>query len=142
MRTIALTCNMLYGSPNWRRIAAPEARHCSPAGAACQGFSARPDRRSRLPSCLPTVTALKNEMTANEHGILRGHVIAYFIHDLCRCEWPLPGIRERHLRSVCRKYRQRLPLTAGQNKFRSGSGQFLNGGGQVRRQYAAVAVDK
>ena len=55
---------------------------------------------------------------------------------------PFTGIRERHLRSVCRKYRQRLPLTAGQNKFRSGSGQFLNGGGQVRRQYAAVAVDK
>ncbi|EHA9184946.1 hypothetical protein ABO02_002755 [Salmonella enterica subsp. enterica serovar Shubra] len=55
---------------------------------------------------------------------------------------PLTGIRERHLRSVCRKYRQRLPLTAGQNKFRSGSGQFLNGRGQERRQYAAVTVDK
>ncbi|CST75681.1 Uncharacterised protein [Shigella sonnei] len=55
---------------------------------------------------------------------------------------PLTGIRERHLRSVCRKYRQRLPLTAGQNKFRPGSGQFLNGRGQERRQCAAVTVDK
>ncbi|CSI34890.1 Uncharacterised protein [Shigella sonnei] len=55
---------------------------------------------------------------------------------------PFSGIRERHLRSVCRKYRQRLPLTAGQNKFRPGSGQFVNGGGQERRQYAAVTVDK
>ncbi|EFY5091804.1 hypothetical protein CYS15_003401 [Shigella sonnei] len=61
--------------------------------------------------------------------------------DFVLCQ-PLTGIRERHLRSVCRKYRQRLPLTAGQNKFRSGSGQFLNGGGQERRQYAAVTVDK
>ncbi|EBT7495480.1 TPA: hypothetical protein JLY35_003910 [Shigella sonnei] len=55
---------------------------------------------------------------------------------------PFSGIRERHLRSVCRKYRQRLPLTAGQYQFRPGSGQFLNGGGQERRQYAAVTVDK
>ncbi|CAM8531877.1 hypothetical protein ESCOMM140B_22165 [Escherichia coli] len=55
---------------------------------------------------------------------------------------PFSGIRERHLRSVCRKYRQRLPLTAGQYQFRPGSGQSLNGGGQERRQYAAVTVDK
>ncbi|EJF0438213.1 hypothetical protein M6I13_004569 [Shigella flexneri] len=54
----------------------------------------------------------------------------------------LGAVQERHLRSVCRKYRQRLPLTAGQNKFRPGSGQFLNGRGQERRQYAAVTVDK
>ena len=43
---------------------------------------------------------------------------------------PFSGIRERHLRSVCRKYRQRLPLTAGQYQFRPGSGQSLNGGGR------------
>ena len=55
---------------------------------------------------------------------------------------PFSGIRERHLRSVCRKYRQRLPLTAGQYQFRPGSGQSLNGGGRERRQYAAVTVDK
>ncbi|EFD0486684.1 hypothetical protein FFW72_22620 [Escherichia coli] len=55
---------------------------------------------------------------------------------------PLTRIRERLLRSICRKYRQRLPLTAGQNKFRPGSGQFVNGGGQERRQYAAVTVDE
>ncbi len=55
---------------------------------------------------------------------------------------PFSGIRERHLRSVCRKYRQRLPLTAGQYQFRPGSGQFVNGGGQVRRQHAIVAVNE
>ncbi|EFI9734611.1 hypothetical protein HIE71_004758 [Escherichia coli] len=55
---------------------------------------------------------------------------------------PFSGIREKHLCSVCRKYRQRLPLTAGQYQFRPGSGQFLNGGGQERRQYAAVTVDE
>ncbi|EHE4233665.1 hypothetical protein JM331_003906 [Escherichia coli] len=72
------------------------------------------------------------------------YCIAYRIKncpDFVLCQ-PLTGIRERHLRSVCRKYRQRLPQTAGQYQFRPGSGQFVNGGGQERRQYAAVTVDK
>ncbi|EAW8372940.1 hypothetical protein FJC61_21620 [Escherichia coli] len=55
---------------------------------------------------------------------------------------PFTRIREKHLRSVCRKYRQRLPLTAGQYQFRPGSGQFVNGGSQDRRQYAIVEVDE